>query len=436
MVRQYAIRLMGREITPRFELATWLWSVLIFTYFFLLGFPRLFTISAAILFVLGIVRLVAALREYGISGMPAAYRNFVGLFLCLWLPLLLSLTDARYMHEAAADTLKILAYFFVGFSCVWLARERNVAQPVVIFLTGLALFWALDVIFQRTVGFDVFGVDYVAHSEDRAGAYFKNAAKFGTYLACMSVIAMYYLAPRIRVATLALVVAIFAIGLVVSMTRTAWFIFIIFAAPVVLIYIVKPVRHAWLGLVIFLLIGAAAVYGLYEYDAVFHRRMQRSLAFMDGMTYDNWNTVLTYRLDLWSVSLKMISEHWLNGLGLNAFTVDFNSYTSSPYWSGVQPSHEHQYLLQVMNAAGLFGLLGILGVHVLLFRVWRRSAVRGAAAFPLMMYLFAMWFPLGSHFSFYSSEWVWANLMVLGLIVGSLDARPVQNRGSSLVSTL
>lgn len=428
MTTQYAIRLIGREITPRFEAVSWAWAGLVFSYFFLLGFPRLFTVSAAILLLLGLYRLVIVFRTYGFAGLPVGYRNYVAVFLCLWLPLLFSLTDAKYEAAALEDTFKLLSYFFVGFACVWLARERNIAQPVAILLSGLALFWALDVLLQRSTGFDVFGVQYVSHSEDRAGAYFKNAAKFGTYLACMSVIAMYYLAPRLRIPALTAMLAVFALGLVVSMTRTAWFIFMLFSAPVVFLYIIRPVRHAWLGCVLFLVAGAAAIYGLYQYDVAFHNRMQRSLAFLDGMTYDNWNTVLTYRLDLWSVSWQMFSGHWINGMGLNAFTQDFNALTSSPYWSGVQPSHEHQYLLQVMNAAGLLGLTGVLGIHALLFLAWRRGGASRAAALPLMLYLFAMWFPLGSHFSFYSSEWVWANLMVLGLICGDLDVAPSAGR--------
>src|SRR6218665_2443948 len=119
MTGQYAIRWMGKDLTPRFELATWLWAALIFSYFFLLGFPRLFTASAAVLLIAGLLKLLAVLRQHGVARLPAAYRNYVIIFLCLWLPLLFSLTDARYGEEASEDTFKLLVYFFVGFACVW-----------------------------------------------------------------------------------------------------------------------------------------------------------------------------------------------------------------------------------------------------------------------------------------------------------------------------
>lgn len=419
----YAVKLFGREITPAFEKTAWGWALFIASYFFLLGFPRWFTVTAGVLLLLGIYQSVHLLKDRGFGGLPAAYRVYGSLFLLLWLPLLFSLTDAEYEAEAAADTFKMLPYFFVGLATTWLAHERRVTHPLVIVLTGLALFWTADVIFQRFAGFDVFGIAYSLEGESRAGAYFKNPAKFGTYLACMDVLAFAYLLPRLASPGRVLLLWLFLLtGMVFSMSRTGWYIFMLFSGPLLLLHAFRTVRHAWLWLLLGLAVALPVLYSYYQHDPVLQARMARTLAFMDGMTYDNWNTVLTYRLDLWHASWQMFCEHWLNGLGLHAFTNDFARYPAASFWQGVQPSHEHQYLLQVMDAGGIIGLAGIVAIHVVLFLRWRRipSASR-AAALPLALYLLAMWFPLSSHFSFYSSEWVWSNLMLLGLLAGALD---------------
>lgn len=423
MSTQYALRLFGRDVTPAFDRASWLWAILLASYFFLLGVPRLFTISAAVLLLVGIWQSVILIRAGGVRGLPAGYRNYIVLFLLFWGPLLLSLSDAKYFREAAADTFKILGYFFTGISCVWLAREKRVVHPLVILLVGLALFWTADVLFQRSVGFDIFGVAISSDVEARAGAYFKNQLKFGPYLACMAVLAMVYLAPRMsKASTVFALWMAFMIALLFTMTRTAWLIFMIFSVPILFVYVIRPVRYAGLWLSVLLFLAAGGLYAYYLNDPVFQSRMERTLAFMNGMTYENWNTALTYRLDLWRVAWQMFSEHWINGMGLHAFTNDFNSYPAAPFWTGIQPSHEHQYLLQVMAAGGLIGLAGIVAIHLWVFRMWRQSGADKAVVFPLLMYLMALWFPINSHFPIYSSEWVWANLMLLGLVAGALDA--------------
>jgi O-antigen ligase len=422
MTGQYAIRWRGKDLTPRFELATWLWALLIFSYFFLLGFPRLFTLPAAVLIVVGIYQLFRQVRMTGWRGLPDAYRVYGVVFLLLWLPLLISLTDAEYLRPAASDTLKIFTYGFLGLATLWLVREKNILHPVVILLSGLALFWTADVIVQRLLGYDLFGVPYAALGEaTRAGAYFKNSGKFGTYLACMDVLALYYLVPRCTRPHYAILLWLFLLtGMFFTLSRTGWLIFMLFSTPLFYIYILRRMRHAWIWGILGGAVGAVLLHAYYQHDPALQMRMARTLAFMNGMTYENWNTALTYRLDLWAASWQMFSAHWFNGLGLHAFTSNFSHYPSAPFWQSVQPSHEHQYLLQIMNATGLIGLLAIAFLHFLLLRLWWVSKSDRSIVLPVAMYLLSMWFPFGTHFSFYSSEWVWANLMLLGLLVGGL----------------
>lgn len=420
MTGKYALKLWGYEITPAYDKESWLWALFIASYFFLLGFPRLFTVIAAVLLLIGIYQSVVLLRRHGFRALPPAYRLYLLVFLMIWLPLLFSLTDAEYAREACSDTFKILLYGFVGVGSVWLAREKRVLPPLLVLLTGLALFWTADVIFQRFTGFDIFGTVYNLQGEARAGAYFKVPEKFGTYLACMDVLALSYLATRLTPAALSAVWLFLLLGMLVTLSRTGWAIFLLFSVPLLLVFVIAKVRFAWLWALLLAAVALPVLYFHYQHDPVLQQRMARSLAFMDGMTYDNWNTVLTYRLDLWRASLQMFGEHWMNGLGLHAFTEDFKNYPAAPFWQGLQPSHEHQYLLQVMNATGTLGLAGLFILHAVLIRCWYKPGMK-ASALPVALYLLAMWFPLGTHFSFYSSEWVWANLMLLGLVAGSLQ---------------
>lgn len=429
MASSMALKFGGREWVPALPRESWYWAGLLVSYFLLLGVSRAITFPAAVLLLVGVHRSVLLLREHGLRGLPQPYKWLLLIFALYWLPLLLSLPDAQYPRLSGSGTLRQLPYVFIGIACVWLALEKKVIAPFTVGLSCIAFFWTVDVLFQRVVGHDLFGIPYQSATL-RAGAYFKSEGKFGTYLGCMGLLALYAMAAlRVRLLSFGLVWLALFVAIIVSMSRTGWFIFMIFSVPLLWHYSFSRLRHAWLWAAVSLLVFSALIYFYYQHDPSMQARLGRTMALREGLGYDAWNELLTYRLDLWRASVQMIGEHWFNGMGLQAFNKNFAFYPSAPAWHNLEPAHEHQYLLQVMDATGLVGLAGIVAIHIVLFRLWWRSAADKTFLFPVVIYLGAMWFPLSTHFSFYSSEMAWANFLMLGLLVGALFV-PKAGKGS------
>lgn len=422
-----ALKFFGRTVTPEFEKKSWGWALFIASYVFLLGFKRTFTLTAVALMLVGIRQvfiLVRQLKENGIGGLPDAYKNYTVLFSCLCVPLLLSLPDAQYASAAVPGTLKLLFYFFIGIAVIWAAREKQALHPLMIIFVALACFWAADVILQRITGYDVFGKVYFPAEENRAGAYFANPVKFGAYLASFSILALTWLGPRLAGVKFFLLWMLFAIAMFCNMARAGMFVFGLFSLPLLYFYVVKPLKYSWAFLLLGMVAGLFAAHYLYLHDAAFHNRVIRTLAFTNGMTYENWDTALTYRLDLWRGAWLMFQDNWLNGMGLQAFNNNFPAYAQSEFWkAALYPTHEHQYILQILDTAGIIGFIGLIAFYAFMVRFWRRSSQGRDFAFPLLMVLFSLWFPLGTHHNFYSSEFLWFNLIFMGLIVAALDAR-------------
>ncbi len=417
MTGRYAIRWRGKELTPRFELATWLWATLVLSFFVLLGVPRLYTATVVLIMLVGIARVSTLLRRRESLGL--ADTRFAWIFFLYWAGLLFSLTDPLVPREAFRDSMKQLPYFFLGIGAAWLAQKKDVLGPLKVLFVGLALFLTLDTIFQRIVGFDIFGVSYNGFM---AGSYFAVPGKFAAYLAALNCAAFYVLAPRLssslRVAGLW---GLFGLAIFLTMTRTAWLMFLVVSLWPLWRHGFLPLRYRWVIALSALAATLVAGYVFYGVDPALRWRVDQMLGVVESMSYESWNNMMTYRLDLWRAALDIIHQHWINGVGLNGFISAFPAYPAATFWNGIQPSHEHQYILQVLGATGLIGLAGIVMIHVLLMRWWLESPKEREQVSYLCVYLLALWFPVNSHFSFYSSEYVWGNLLAVGLIVGGLS---------------
>ena len=75
------------------------------------------------------------------------------------------------------------------------------------------------------------------------------------------------------------------------------------------------------------------------------------------------------------------------------------------------------------------GWLGLVVIVIVVRRAWlQASKEQRALAWPALIYLMALWFPLNTHRSFYSSELVMGNLLMMGLILGNLLASQKQTK--------
>jgi O-antigen ligase len=118
----------------------------------------------------------------------------------------------------------------------------------------------------------------------------------------------------------------------------------------------------------------------------------------------------------------MYRHHPVNGVGVRAFPQAYMVYAGegdihiakSGGKSGA--THAHNVVLEVMSDTGSIGLAGLLAALLFAIRSWRQTTpAQRQEAFPFMLAIALILFPLNSHFAIYgtyTSSLVW---FLLGL---------------------
>jgi O-antigen ligase len=145
-------------------------------------------------------------------------------------------------------------------------------------------------------------------------------------------------------------------------------------------------------------------------------RVQRTLV----MTEDIESAVdyaSSWRLPIFRASIEMYKAHPVNGVGVRAFPVAYPNYAPADDYhvvrheDGTGATHAHNIILEVMADTGTIGLLGMIFGLVWAWRCWRSmTAPNRQEAFPYVVALVLVLFPLNSHFAIYgtyTSSLVW-----------------------------
>ena len=114
----------------------------------------------------------------------AAATFVLPLFLCFWIPLLVSSLDSFYPAKSWSSSLAALRYLAAALAMAVLLNPPSARERVLRWSAWLLLFWAFDAFVQLFAGRDLFGV---AMHPDRLNAMFtKNYMFFGPTLAMLS----------------------------------------------------------------------------------------------------------------------------------------------------------------------------------------------------------------------------------------------------------
>lgn len=395
----------------------WLLGALIASFYPLLGLKRAFSLIGIGLTLYGVVVLIR--RGRSLAGNPAM-RAALMVALAFALPLLLSLPDAAFPRVSLLATMSSLLYLPLMAGMIVLVQEQRIARPLYQVLVAVGVFWAADALLQLLLGHDLFGMPY---NGERIGAYWQNQMKFGYYmgfLGLLVVAAQAVLQPQ-RPFLLAALWLWVAMGVLISGSREAWLMFFPLSGLLFWVHVAGRSRHRWLILGAGLALAVAVALAAYELSPTVRGRLEQSLA---GLHWDYAaiDKASSKRLDLWRIAVELLRAHPVNGLGLDAYQLLFHELVRDPYWVAIKQSpYPHQYLLEVGVATGVIGWLGLLAIVAVVARAWRRAAPEARVqAWPAVIYLAALWFPINTHRSFYSSELIMGNLLMLGLILGSL----------------
>lgn len=344
----------------------------------------------------------------------AAARFVVPLFLCFWIPWLLSCFDSMYPEKSWSTTLAALRYLAAALAMAVLLNPPSARERVLRWTAWLLLFWAVDAFVQLFLGHDLLGV---AMHPDRLNALFtKNYQFFGPTLAMLSPLVLEHARRRWRPLAWAVSFALILGAVMIAGMRAGWLTMGLVLATYALLMMKRENRELRKSVLTIPVLAVFVLAFSYFTSPLFQERVDITRALTSG---DNPALDISSmeRVPIFTTALKMYEEHPVNGVGVRAFPKAYMVY-AEPGDIHIQKSggvsgavHAHNIVLEVMADTGTIGLVGM--VLALWFLTRHRARVTPAErhdAFPFALAVLLIVFPLNSHFAIYgtyTSSLIW-----------------------------
>lgn len=349
--------------------------------------------------------MVLIWRHRALIVIDPAQRLFGLLFLCIWLPMLFSLTDAVNSYKTASTVLTFPRLYLAGVFVVWTLKNQRQRDLLLRLAAILIAFWVLDALIQAICGVDMFGF---RHTTNRLnGVYGETHLDLGVALPTLAPLLLVTL--RQKPWLLAIGATLTGIVILLAGSRGGWVSY----ALICLLLLASETKHLrtnrhWVGLIVLCLIGLIAIFANVHPEA--RQRIQGTLGLFSG-DRQAIDTALSGRLQIWETSWRIFQAHPINGVGANGFRNIYPAYAAQgdifvDKEAQTGPFYAHQLLVQVGTDTGLIGITGLLVFYVLWLQSWRHlDRTQKTAALPFTLAALAWLFPLNTHASFYSSQW-------------------------------
>jgi len=341
-----------------------------------------------------------------------ASRYFAVFFLCLWLPIIVSVPDSYKLSKTSSLAIEYLRFFLAGLAvlryCATPDSHKLIGRGCVLILS----FWILDAFIQLFRGADLFG--YV-NIPQRLNGVFGHKYKLGLFLSAFApfFLVLFHLRKRLVITTLLNLLCFIVILLAGS--RGGWIMY----GVTLLGFLAYTWRHNLkmlilsVGIMAVCLMVVASV--LYYKSENFADRMNTSLAIFKG-DEKSIDRAISMRLPIWKTAVAMIEAHPVNGVGARAFRFAYPEYApKDDIFVGPDEDnpdsqtgayHSHQMQLEVLSETGLVGGVSFLFAMTVLIRFWyNRSKSEKPVMLPYALGLLAVFFPLNTHYALYSSAW-------------------------------
>jgi O-antigen ligase len=344
----------------------------------------------------------------------SAARFILPLFLCFWIPIILSSFDSFYPEKSWSQSLASLRFLAAGLAMSVLLNAASARERVLRWTAWLLLFWAADAFIQLLFGQDLFGI---AMHPDRLNALFiKKYQFFGPTLAMLSPLVLEHARREWRPWAWAVSFALILGAVMIAGMRAGWLTMALVLATYMVLMLKRENRE--LRRTIFTIPALAVIVLAVSYFAspLFQERVNVVRDISSGSEIATDASSLE-RVHIFTTALNMYQAHPINGVGVRAFPRAYLEYAEpddihirkSGGKSGA--THAHNVVLEIMSDTGTIGLLGLLCAIVFLWVHYRRtSPAEHQDAFPFALAVLLILFPLNSHFAIYgtyTSSLIW-----------------------------
>lgn len=336
------------------------------------------------------------------------------LFLCFWIPMLLSSFDSYDPLKSWTSSLAAVRYLLAALSIGVLIRASSLRWLVLRGVSYLLIFWALDGYIQLASGKDLFGI--TMHPDRLNALFFDKHQFYGPTLAMLSPLLFEYARRRCPAWVWGTCFVLILGAVMISGMRSGWLAIGLVGLTYFLIVLRKDKFELRRSTVIIPALALAVIMGSYLISPIVQERVSRTLTIAHGAE-SALDYATSWRLPIFKASIAMISAHPINGVGVRAFPQAYPNFAPPDdvhvvrLADGTGATHAHNLILEALADTGIIGLLGLIIGFTLAWRAWRamRSGSR-RESFPFLLALGLILFPLNSHFAIfgtYLSSLIW-----------------------------
>ena len=387
----------------------------------LLPFGRLSELPLSI-FAISLALLARSAENRALIRSAASF--VLPLFLCFWIPVVLSSLDSMDPQKSWVTSLASLRFLAAALAMSLLLNASSARERVLRWTAYLLLFWAADAFIQLFFGRDLFGI--TMHPDRLNALFLKKYQFFGPTLAMLSPLVLEHARRQWRPWAWAVSFALILGAVMIAGMRAGWLTMAIVLATYMVLMLKRENRELRRTIFTIPVLAVIVLAISYFTSPLFQERLDVTRAFTSG-TEISIDASSMERVPIFKTALKMYQQHPVNGVGVRAFPTAYMVY-AEPGDVHIEKSggksgatHAHNVVLEMMSDTGTIGLLGLLAAIAFLWVHYRRTTpVERQDAFPFALAVFLILFPFNSHFAIYgtyTSSLLW---FLVGLWAASL----------------
>jgi O-antigen ligase len=364
----------------------------------------LYNYPVGIMAILGFYQLIRAPK---ILLQDKIIKIFFLLFLCLWLPLLISFPDAVNPEHSAHTLYPYLRFFFAGIFIInELSRDSDRLKIIVACLFYIVLFWCVDASIQFIIGQNIVGFPY--EPGHITGMFYprNTISHICSILSVFSILYVYTHYEKHKYLVLSIIPLFFIILL--SGRRAAWVMLALSALGFLVygyIYSLSRINFIKALGVVTILVAV-----LFASTILFHKPTNERFKATLGLFSSDYNAVniaTAFRLPIWETSYEIFKSNPFNGIGPRGFRYVYKDYASANDMFvelNDIPTQPHIIILEILTETGLIGFLGYLFSFYLIIRNFQMSPQK-KHLMPFLIPVLVAMFPFNTHMAFYGSIW-------------------------------
>lgn len=348
------------------------------------------------------------------------------LFACFWVPMVASSVDSMLPLKSWMHSLAALRFPAAALAMAVLLHQPSARWRVLRWTSFVLAFWAADGFVQLQFGNDLFGI---AMHPDRLNALFVEKYQFyGPTLAMLSPLLLEYARREWPPWAWSVSFTLILGAVMISGMRAGWLSMLIVLLTYLLLMFQRENRELRRTMLTVPVLAVLVLALSYLASPLFQQRLELTRSVAEGTTAAI-DYATSERMPIFATALSMYRHHPINGVGVRAFPEAYMRYAGADdihiaKSGGVSgATHAHNVVLEVMADTGTIGLAGLLLGFILAVRAWRAEPpAQRQDAFPAVLALVLVLFPLNSHFAIYgtyTSSLIW---FLAGLWAAALRA--------------